>query len=469
MNYRKLSLLLPALIAPATLLRADTPPPPPLPGITPAATAPATPDPQQTTPPATPAPTTTTNTGAPQPPISPNAPAPEDPSIAEAKKEISRMAVERDRLTTENAIAKERLTKELAERRADLERANLRAEEAKMRMNRELEELRTSSERETAKLKLENEKLALESNLLKTRSEMELTKVRMAEAEVRTAISRMENQIEQKNKQLESAKYAATAAPQSLEAPHNGNKLTISDRRIPLNGPIISRTADQIADRIDYFNNVNDKLPIFIVIDSSPGGSVMAGYKILRAMDGSRAPIYVVVKQFAASMAACITTLADHSFCYPNAQILHHQISSVAFGNLTVQRESLAEIEQWWQRLAGPIAKKMGVTPEDFIKQMYSHTVTGDWTEFGENAKKLKWVDEVVDDIYETGILKHPDLNPPLPEPKFPFFDSSGKTLHIPLMVETRDEKGQPCMILPRALPKDVYYLYNPDGFYRLP
>jgi ATP-dependent Clp protease, protease subunit len=31
------------------------------------------------------------------------------------------------------------------------------------------------------------------------------------------------------------------------------------------------------------------------------------------------------------------------------------------------------------------------------------------------------------------------------------------------------DEKGRPCMFLPRPNPKDVYYLFNPDGYYRLP
>ena len=54
----------------------------------------------------------------------------------------------------------------------------------------------------------------------------------------------------------------------------------------------------------------------------------------------SDAPVHVVVKSFAASMAAAITTLAKESYAYPNAVILHHQISSTVFGqlNLTEQR-----------------------------------------------------------------------------------------------------------------------------------
>ena len=104
--------------------------------------------------------------------------------------------------------------------------------------------------------------------------------------------------------------------------------MVISDRRIPLNGPITNETADYVTTRIHFFNNKDPKLPIFIVIDDSPGGSVMAGYRILKAMEGSDAPVHVVVKSFAASMAAAIATLAKHSYAYPNAVILHHQISA---------------------------------------------------------------------------------------------------------------------------------------------
>src|SRR5260221_10572633 len=115
--------------------------------------------------------------------------------------------------------------------------------------------------------------------------------------------------------------------------------LSISDRRIALNGVITSETANRVTERINYFNNQNKEFPIFIVIDDSPGGSVMAGYKILKTMHSSSAPVYVVVKSYAASMAAAICTLAQRSFAYPNAVILHHPISNGSHGNLAAQRD----------------------------------------------------------------------------------------------------------------------------------
>jgi|GEM_PF-237872 len=398
-------------------------------------------------------------------------PIPDDPEAAASRKEMAKLMLERDRIMVENAIAREKLAKELADRRAVLERETLLMEEKKAAVSREIEEARLIAEKENAKLKAENEKLALETSIAKAKSDLRLTELRMEETEARRDITRLTSLLEGKDKEMAAAQYATQAKPVYLENPHVDNKLVISDRRIALNGPIVARTAEEVADRIDYYNNKDPKLPIFIVIDNSPGGSVMAGYKILRAMDGSKAPVYVVVKQFAASMAACITTLADKSFAYPNAQILHHQVSSMAFGNLTQQRESLKEIEEWWQRLAGPISKKMGISMDDFIKQMYGKVSSGDWTEFADNAQKLKWVDTVVNEIQETCIMKHPDLCPPpaIPQRTITILPHGGKAETIPLLSECLDEKGQPFMMLPRPNPKDVYYLYNPDQYYRVP
>ena len=264
---------------------------------------------------------------------------------------------------------------------------------------------------------------------------------------------------------LEAAKLRdnyADAKPVYLAKPlKDDGTLVISDRRIALNGAIYSETADYITERIHYYNNKNKEQPIFIVIDDSPGGSVMAGYRILKAMEGSDAPIHVVVKSFAASMAASITTLAEESYAYPNAIILHHQLSSSFFFttmNLTQQKESYEDSKKWWDKLAAPIAKKMGVTNEEFIKQMYEHNSDGDWVEFATDAKKLKWVNHIVSRIQETGQLVNPDSIEADDEDK----EDSLK------LKETTGKDGKPCMYLPRINPHDVYFLYNPDGYYRM-
>jgi ATP-dependent Clp protease protease subunit len=286
-------------------------------------------------------------------------------------------------------------------------------------------------------------------------------------AELQTQRSEFELQLAKLNNDLDLRvkrdlwKNRVNRDIQYAKEPFKDGVLTISDRRIALNGPIWMDTADYVVERIDYFNNQSHEFPIFIVIDTSPGGSVMAGYKILKAMDGSAAPVYVVVKSFAASMAAGITTLSKRSFVYPNAILLHHQIAGGIGGNLTQARENLKEMEEWWKRLAAPVAAKMGISLDEFIKRMYQNRSTGDWEEFGDNARKIKWVDEIAQTIQEESYDKNPDA------PSAP----GGSPSHLasePVLQERVDTAGHRYVLLPRLDPVDCYYLYNPDNYYRL-
>lgn len=370
----------------------------------------------------------------------------------------SKMKEEQARLALENSLADERLKKETAEMRA--EAARLKAEKELMTERLALAALQRKAEQEVEAARVETEaaKLNREAELAKARAEALAAELKAVEAESRIEITRLKGEIDRIETSDQRQNYAS-ADPVYLEKPlRDDGTIVISDRRIALNGVITSETANHVTDRIHYFNNQNRKLPIFIVIDDSPGGSVMAGYRILKAMDASDAPIHVVVKSFAASMAAAITTLAEESYAYPNAILLHHQISAFLFGrlNLTQQEEFLKESQRWWDRLATPIAAKMGITTGEFIRRMYEHSSSGDWSEFAEQAQELKWVNHIVSGIDETSFLKNPDSK------------DSGSTATRSALEEGLDENGSPVVYLPRLNPKDVYFLYNPDGYYRL-
>ena len=179
----------------------------------------------------------------------------------------------------------------------------------------------------------------------------------------------------------------------------------------------------------------------------------MAGYRILKAMQASAAPVHVVVKSFAASMAAVIITLAPHSYAYPNAILLFHQMSGGAFGNLTEQREQIREAEEWAHRLMAPVCKKLGLSEEQFVAQMYSHNSQGDWSEFADRAQQLHWVDHVVDEVRERGV---DELNPER---------TAGATTKC-APEEQNDSHGRPHARLPRLRPFDYWYLYDPDGYF---
>lgn len=381
--------------------------------------------------------------------------------------EIAKLNVEKERITAEIALAQAKLDKDLSDGKMNVQRFQAQLSELKARQELNDFQQRVAQDKELAEMKKQMERVTLQSGILKMETEIESLEIRRMDNEVKRETAKLSGSMELEQKQAEARTYAI-AEPTYIKEPLQGRKLVISDRRISLNGPISMATADQITARINYFNNRDKEMPIFIVIDDSPGGSVMAGYKILKAMEGSEAPVHVVVKSFAASMAACITTLAAKSYAYPNAVILHHQIAAISGGNLTQQQEWVKEMEEWWKRLATPIADKMGITREEFIKRMYAHSSSGDWNEFGDNAQKLKWVDTIVDEIEETSTMRHPDtlvattsgptpFRMPLPGTE----DSSFK--------EERDEKGRSYMSLPRLNPLDCYWIYNPDGYFRAP
>lgn len=378
-------------------------------------------------------------------------------SIAQQKTlaEVAALQAELDKLTKQVDILTRRLTLKEVERRVRLDDELASARE-------KLERVKAVNDLAVAELAAKTRDLGLKEQEARTRS-AELLAQR---AEFDNKLAKLTADIDLRERR-DTWKNRVDADVVYTKEPFKNGALTVSDRRIALNGPISMRTADHIVERINYFNNQSREFPIFIVIDSSPGGSVQAGYKILKTMSGSRAPVYVVVKSFAASMAAGITTLATRSFAYPNAIILHHQLLTGGYGNLTEQREQVRDLEEWWKRLAAPVAAKMGISLDEFIKRMYQNRSTGNWEEFADHARKLKWVDEVVDVIHEESYIKNPDAPSSLPSlPSLPGVPIR-RAAQPEDQVEETDANGRTFVRLPRLSPVDFYYLYNPDHYYR--
>lgn len=362
------------------------------------------------------------------------------------------------RLEALNKLAAEKLSHETADLRAEIAKLKLERELITEKLALESAKRQEAVKEAVADSELEIARLSREGELSRVRSEKLAADLKSLQSEAALELTRLQTEIQTIETRGKRESFA-DADPLFLEKPlRDDGILVISDRRIPLNGMIVKETADFVTSRIDYWNNRDRKLPIFIVIDDCPGGSVMAGYRILKSMEASDAPIHVVVKSFAASMAACITTLAEESYAYPNAVILHHQISSqIAFArlNLTQQKEFFQESTRWWDRLAAPVAEKMGITTDEFIEKMYARSTSGDWSEFGDKAKELKWVNHIVDGILESSITLNPDTKSKAAEKKT-------------ALVEEIDPDGKVFTYLPRLNPKDVYFLYNPDGYYRM-
>jgi ATP-dependent Clp protease protease subunit len=136
---------------------------------------------------------------------------------------------------------------------------------------------------------------------------------------------------------------------------------------------------------------------------------------------------------------------------------MHHQMSTVNWGNMTQIKEQYEKAKEWERRVMAPVAKKMGISTEAFRKKTYENSSDGDWEEFADKAVALKWVDHIVDTIEETGFVKNPDYAPAAP----------GSKTAVPALEEKTDESGGRYVKLPRLEPFDFYFLYNPDKYYR--
>jgi ATP-dependent Clp protease, protease subunit len=388
-----------------------------------------------------------------------SAPTSEDPAEVSKESVSDSPRTEQEILSNENKLEAERLTHSTNSMRAEIARLKLERELIHEKAAYEAAKRQAERQEEVTRLEAEKLKISQESELSKLRADKLANDLKTIQTEAALEITRLQNDITRIETAERRARFA-DSKPVYLKNPLKENgTVVISDRRIPLNGLITPDTADFVTSRIQYWNNKDRELPIFIVIDASPGGSVMAGYRILKSMESSDAPVHVVVKSFAASMAAAITTLAEESYAYPNAVILHHQISSTIMRqlNLTEQREFHEESQRWWVRLGTPIADKMGITTDELIKRMYARSSSGDWSEFAEQAKELKWVNHIVQGIDETSVTKDPDSA-----------EATARPAQATALSEQVDADGQPYAWLPRLNPKDVYFLYNPDKYYRM-
>lgn len=356
---------------------------------------------------------------------------------------VKRLQVEKEAAEARLSLTRLKQEEKLAELRAQIERLEAETALAAARRQRraeKLEEQLADSMSESGRLAAERKKLEQQLAVARTNAALDM--------------QRLQSRLE-KLEAERSLEAVVDGKARYVEHPYRAGILEISRRRIALNGVITMATADHVTDRLNFFNNKSELYPIFIVIDYSPGGSVMAGYRIIKAIEASRSPVHVVVKSFAASLAAVITTLAPHSYAYPNAILLHHQLSGGNGGNLTEQREQVKRAEEWSRRLLGPLCNKLKMTQEKFVHEMYRHDSTGDWSEFADRAARLGWVQHVVKEVRERGVTQLPAAT------------GQDASASPSAGAERRDAQGRSYVELPRLRPFDLWFLHDPDDYYR--
>jgi len=326
---------------------------------------------------------------------------------------------------------------------ADLEIKKLEAENRIRQLKNDAAGAMDDAEKSQLNLKtaIANVKATLASGEKDARRAEFEADVKLASAQAAVEYARLEKigEIARLQKKVEETSNRKISHP--LEPLADG-VLRISDRRIPFNGIVDETLAKFVCDRIAFYNALDKKAPIFIVIDRSPGGSVMSGYQILQAMESSQAPVYVVVKGYAASMAAIITTMAKRSYVYPQTVVLHHQASTSLSGNQTQLEQQLKWSKIWCERIFVKVANKMGITVDEFVAKMYAAVSTGDWKVLGTEAVKLKWVTNVCERMNEEGVNTTPA---------------------VPALAEMKPDGLNGTTALNPLTPFDIWWIYDPS------
>lgn len=383
---------------------------------------------------------------------------PEELAAKETRRKIDRMTLEKLRMETEMQIADlkvraSRLTDE--DERARIEAAAALRSAKTALANTKEDIVRADRDRALA---IANAKAAIARQQESAAAAELETAAKLAKQESDNALLKLASAAAKVRLENEASRFA-DKQPAKLANPVQDGVLHISDRRILLNGLISDATAAGVITKLNFFSLADAKAPIFIVMETVPGGNAMAAYQVMKAIESCPAPVHVVVRGTVGGAAAAIAAAAPHSYTLQNSRVIFQQPASASRATtLASQADVLRVAESWYARLHAAVAAKEGKTTSEFASEIYKHNSTGDWMEFGDKAVERKWVNTLVDRIVEDSV----NTLPPVAAP------SSGLQPAPRRVGEARtDTSGRAYLELPPLAHGDLWMMYDPQHIYR--
>ena len=168
------------------------------------------------------------------------------------------------------------------------------------------------------------------------------------------------------------------------------------DRFINIKGPIDSEMADAFTEQMLILNRESATEPITVLINST-GGSVSQGLLMYDVIQGSIAPVRLVCKGEAYSMAAILLASGNPKYgryILPNSKVMIHEpLIQGGVGGKTSSIKSISDsLIETRKKLNGILAKHTGHTLEEIDEATaYDHYFTA------EEAVEFGLCDKVVD------------------------------------------------------------------------
>ena len=149
--------------------------------------------------------------------------------------------------------------------------------------------------------------------------------------------------------------------------------------------------ASNICAQLLFLNSEDSEKPIELHIDS-PGGSVIAGLRIIDTMNAIQAPVATIACGMAASMGFMILINGQKGlrFSLPHAQIMMHAVSAGTQGTIHNMEVDLAHSKLLNDLLMKQIAEKTKMS----LKTVHEKSKLDYWLQ-AEDAKRLGVIDDI--------------------------------------------------------------------------
>lgn len=137
-------------------------------------------------------------------------------------------------------------------------------------------------------------------------------------------------------------------------------------RTINLEGPI-SFNAIDASIRLAIMNQESSK-PITILLNS-PGGSVIAGARLISAMQASKAKVNTVCLSMCASMAFMIHQYGSERLALDRAILMSHPASVGYSGDVDRIMSFIGTIQRYTNKLEAEVSKRIGISFDEYKKK----------------------------------------------------------------------------------------------------
>lgn len=150
------------------------------------------------------------------------------------------------------------------------------------------------------------------------------------------------------------------------------------------------RNSEKIAYQIREMNASPSKDPIILLLDS-PGGSVIAGSKIISAIEASKRPVYTVCVTLCASMAAMIHSYGHKRMNVDRSILMYHNATGGVQGEVPNMLSLLHTLDRYIKKMDKNVIARSKLNE----RQYYDLVLVDFWVD-AEDALEKGLTDELV-------------------------------------------------------------------------